>query len=281
MSEIKKVYFAHIENEQTDETANIIIDTINKGDIKDNFVIIDKEKYFTKTFYHKNKYFIKFYKLRNDVPIILKDTGEDQELDIPEGAIAELSYFYIFNQYIAILRTGYSPNIHKFLKYIRTLYLVKNNIDEINKKLKNDFNEIYNKEIAEKIKALKLNKFMFKISTISDGLPINDEIDDFFTTSINNAIKQNIYSLSIGMETENSFSNKIKNSILKLMPFLSSGKVTLIENNKNIEYNLVHHKIQYSYTLKKGDTVHLNYDDILLKATEWFLNFIGKKDVIG
>lgn len=277
MSEIKKVYFAHIENEQTDETANIIIDTINKGDIKDNFIIIDKEKYFTKTFYHKNKYFIKFYKLRKDVPIVLKDTGEDQELDIPEGDIAEITYFCLFNQYIAILRTGYSPNINKLLAYIRALYLTKNQADEIDEKLKNNIYEIYNKEIEEKIKTLNLNKFMFKISTISDNLPINDEIDDFFITPINNAIKQNIYSLTLGMETEKTFSTKIKQSIIKLMPFLSSGKITLIENNKNIVYNLVNHKIQYSYTLKKGDTVHLNYDDILLESIKWFREYVLKK----
>lgn len=271
MSEQKKVYFAYIENEKTDKTANIIIDTINEGDIKNNLLTINSEQFFSKVSKINNKYFIKFYKIREDAPIVLKtDTGEDEELNIPEGAIAEITYIHIDKQYAAIVKTGHSPNLSRFTRYIRELYLLKYKTDEIHEKLQNDIIELYDRSIMEKLKHNQVMKFNLTIADFEDCIDQKDEIDSSFKEIIESAIKNHIITLTFGMTIkEKGLPSKITNTIRYLFRFITAGKISILENEKINEYNLLNHKIQYKYNLGKDETVHLNYDNMLLQGLNW------------
>lgn len=271
MSKIKNVYFAHITNETGDETGNIIIDTINTGNIQDNFLEIQGSRYFSRIYVRNNTNFIKFYKLRDDAPMILYNDGADHELEINSGDIAEITYFLIFGQYIAILRTGYSPNISNFLPYIRQLYVNKYHTTILDEHLNNSIVELYDNEVINALHSLSLKKFDIQIGLIQDVV-IDDEIDAYFRDDIRRAVNDEMYSISFGMEASSNLSNSIKNSIIRLIPFLRKGEVIMLENNEKIKYNLIKHKIKYEHRLLNNETVNLNYDDILFAAKEWFID---------
>lgn len=272
MGEKKKIYFACIENEKTDETAKVIIDTINEGYIKNNLLIINNEQYFSKVSEINNKYFIKFYKIRDDAPIVLQtDTGEDKELDISEGNIAEMTCMYIDKQYAAIVRTGHGPNLSWFIRYIRELYLLKYKTEDVHEKLKNDIVELYDHSIMEKIKHNQIMKFNLTIANFEDCIDEKDEIESEFKGIIASAIKNNVITLTFGMAVkEKGLPRKIISSISYLFRYITAGKISILENNKIKDYNLLNHRIHYQYDLKKYETVHLNYDNMLLRGLSWF-----------
>lgn len=142
--------------------------------------------------------------------------------------------------------------------------------DEIHEKLQNDIIELYDHSIMEKLKHNQVMKFNLTIADFEDCIDQKDEIDSSFKGIIESAIKNHIITLTFGMTIkEKGLPSKITSTIRYLFRFVTAGKISILENEKINEYNLLNHKIQYKYNLGKDETVHLNYDNMLLQGLNW------------